>query len=113
LEALETAIKRRAGTALVMRLGEVGLVSEAMRMVATARAAGWRSTIVYQAGEAGSAFEADLAVGLGVGQLRVTGAPCRHWERLCGYNQWLCKYQHLLRIEMELGWEEQAVYAGY
>jgi enolase len=81
-------------------------------MVAIARGAGWGVLINHQPGKTGSAFEADLAVGLSVRQIKVTSAPCRHWEQLCGYNQWLCKYNHLLRIETELGWEDKAVYAG-
>jgi len=87
--------------ALLLKVNQIGTLSEAVEAVQLAQAAGWGVMASHRSGETEDSFIADLAVGLGVGQIK-TGAPCRS-ERLAKYNQ-------LLRIEEELA--GKGVYAG-
>jgi len=82
-------------------VNQIGTVSEAIEACRTAQDAGWGVQVSHRSGETEDTFIADLAVGLGSGQLKA-GAPCRG-ERLAKYNQ-------LLRIEDELG--PMAKFAG-
>jgi enolase len=99
---------RRGGEALfgacahsVIKLNQIGTLTETLDTIALAREAGYRAVISHRSGETEDTFIADLAVATGVGQIK-TGAPARS-ERVAKYNQ-------LLRIEEKLG--ERARYAG-
>jgi enolase len=95
------AIEKKACNALLLKVNQIGSISESIEAVRMAKAAGWGVMASHRSGETEDSFIADLAVGLSTGQIK-TGAPCRS-ERLAKYNQ-------LLRIEAELG--ADAVYAG-
>jgi enolase len=101
LARLERAIAERAANAILVKVNQVGTLSEAMSAVRTARAAGWGAVISHRSGETEDTTIADLSVALGTGQIK-TGSMSRS-ERTAKYNR-------LLRIEEELG--ERAVYAG-
>lgn len=96
-----TAVAEESCNALLLKVNQIGTISEAIEAVKSARSAGWSVMASHRSGETEDSFLADLAVGLSTRQIK-TGAPCRG-ERLAKYNQ-------LLRIEEELG--EAAVYAG-
>lgn len=98
---IERAIKENACNALLLKINQIGSISESINACNMAQDAGWGVMVSHRSGETEDAFIADLVVGLGTGQIK-TGAPCRS-ERLSKYNQ-------LLRIDEELG--ERAVYAG-
>jgi enolase len=98
---LERAIVERAANAILVKVNQVGTLSEAMAAVETAQAAGWGTVMSHRSGETEDTTIADLAVALGTGQIK-TGSMSRS-ERTAKYNR-------LLRIEEELG--ERAVYAG-
>jgi len=91
---VKKAIDEKACNALLLKVNQIGSVSESIEAVALAKSAGWGVMTSHRSGETEDSFIADLAVGLGTGQIK-TGAPCRS-ERLAKYNQ-------LLRIEEELG----------
>lgn len=84
----------QACNALLLKVNQIGSITESIQAVGMAKAAGWGVMTSHRSGETEDSFIADLAVGLGTGQIK-TGAPCRS-ERLAKYNQ-------LLRIEEELG----------
>merc|ERR1712232_561435 len=94
-------IEKKACNALLLKVNQIGTVTESIQAVKMAKEAGWGVMASHRSGETEDSFIADLAVGLATGQIK-TGAPCRS-ERLAKYNQ-------LLRIEEELG--SEAVYAG-
>jgi len=96
-----TAIQKKACNALLLKVNQIGSVTESIRACKMAQEAGWGVMVSHRSGETESTFIADLVVGLGTGQIK-TGAPCRS-ERLAKYNQ-------LLRIEEELG--AQGGFAG-
>jgi len=98
---LERAIAEHAANAILIKVNQVGTLSEAMSAVRTARAAGWGAVISHRSGETEDTTIADLSVALGTGQIK-TGSMSRS-ERTAKYNR-------LLGIEEELG--ERAVYAG-
>ncbi|OAY80083.1 Cytosolic enolase 3 [Ananas comosus] len=98
---IERAINEYTCNALLLKVNQVGTVTEAIEVVKQAKDANWGVMVSHRCGETDDSFIADLAVGLGAGQMK-SGAPCRG-ERLAKYNQ-------LLRIEEELG--SEAVYAG-
>uniref|UniRef100_A0A7S4BKH8 phosphopyruvate hydratase n=1 Tax=Chrysotila carterae TaxID=13221 RepID=A0A7S4BKH8_CHRCT len=95
------AVKEKAANALLLKVNQIGSVTEAIQAVKDAKSAGWGVMTSHRSGETEDTYIADLAVGLCTGQIK-TGAPCRS-ERLAKYNQ-------LLRIEEELG--ASAPYAG-
>ncbi|XP_062205424.1 enolase 2-like [Phragmites australis] len=95
------AIKEKSCNALLLKVNQIGSVTESIEAVKMSKQAGWGVMTSHRSGETEDTFIADLAVGLATGQIK-TGAPCRS-ERLAKYNQ-------LLRIEEELG--AAAVYAG-
>ena len=90
---VKKAIDDRACNALLLKVNQIGSITEAIEAVNMAKAAGWGVMTSHRSGETEDSFIADLAVGLKTGQIK-TGAPCRS-ERLAKYNQ-------LLRIEEEL-----------
>merc|ERR1711966_58277 len=98
---VKKAIEEKACNALLLKVNQIGSVTESIEAVNMAKAAGWGVMTSHRSGETEDSFIADLAVGLKTGQIK-TGAPCRS-ERLSKYNQ-------LLRIEEELG--SAAVYSG-
>ncbi len=98
---LEEGIARGVGNAILIKLNQIGTLTETLETVATADRAGYRSVISHRSGETEDTTIADLAVATGCGQIK-TGSLSRT-DRVAKYNQ-------LLRIEEELG--ESAVYAG-
>ncbi|XP_030524250.1 cytosolic enolase 3 [Rhodamnia argentea] len=98
---VERAINESTCNAFLLKVNQIGTVTEAIEVVKLAKDAHWGIVISHRCGETEDTFIADLSVGLGSGQIKA-GAPCRG-ERLAKYNQ-------LLRIEEELG--DQAVYVG-
>jgi len=98
---IKTAIEQKACNALLLKVNQIGSVTESIEAWRMARSAGWGVMVSHRSGETEDTFIADLVVGLGTGQIK-TGAPCRS-ERLAKYNQ-------LLRIEEELG--SEAHFAG-
>lgn len=100
-ERIEKAIERSACNALLLKLNQIGTVTEAIEANNLSRNAGFGVMVSHRSGETEDSFIAALCAGLGTGQIKA-GAPCRS-ERLAKYNE-------LLRIEEEMG--EQAVFAG-
>ena len=95
------AAKKKACNALLLKVNQIGSVTESIEAVKMSKKNGWGVMTSHRSGETEDNYIADLAVGLCTGQIK-TGAPCRS-ERLSKYNQ-------LLRIEQELG--AKAKYAG-
>ncbi|KAL6506355.1 Beta-enolase [Orobanche gracilis] len=98
---IERAVQEATCNALLLKINQVGTVTEAIESVKLAKDANWGVVISQSSGESEDSFLADLAVGVAAGRIKA-GAPCRG-ERLTKYNQ-------LLRIEEELG--DQAFYVG-
>ena len=98
---VKRAIADKTCNALLLKINQIGSISESIEAVNMAQKAGWGVMASHRSGETEDTFIADLSVGLQCKQIK-TGAPCRS-ERLAKYNQ-------LLRIEEELG--GKAVYAG-
>src|SRR5262245_46487920 len=98
---LEEGIRRNVANSILIKPNQIGTLTDTMRAVNTARAAGYSTVMSHRSGETEDPFIADLAVGLNLGQIK-TGAPSRG-ERVVKYNQ-------LLRIEEQLG--ERARYPG-
>jgi enolase len=101
VERIERGIRERAANAVLIKLNQIGTLTETLAAIALARAAGWGAVISHRSGETEDTTIADLAVATGVGQIK-TGALARG-ERTAKYNR-------LLRIEEELG--ASARYAG-
>ncbi|KAJ8354950.1 hypothetical protein SKAU_G00225170 [Synaphobranchus kaupii] len=99
---IERAVEERACNCLLLKVNQIGSVTEAIQACKLAQENGWGVMVSHRSGETEDAFIADLVVGLCTGQIK-TGAPCRS-ERLAKYNQ-------LMRIEEELG--DQARFAGH
>ncbi|MBS4104498.1 phosphopyruvate hydratase, partial [Tsukamurella paurometabola] len=100
-ERLEDGIARGAANALLVKVNQIGTLTETLDAVALAHNNGYKSMMSHRSGETEDTTIADLAVAVGSGQIK-TGAPARS-ERVAKYNQ-------LLRIEEELG--DAARYAG-
>jgi len=96
-----TAIEKKACNALLLKVNQIGSVTESIEACKMSQAAGWGVMVSHRSGETEDTFIADLVVGLRTGQIK-TGAPCRS-ERLAKYNQ-------ILRIEEQLG--ANASFAG-
>ena len=101
IERLKKGIERKAANSILIKLNQIGTLSETIATVAMARKADWTTVISHRSGETEDTTIADLAVALNAGQIK-TGAPARS-DRVAKYNQ-------LLRIETELG--ERALYPG-
>ena len=101
-ERVRRAIKEKAANALLVKLNQIGSLTETIEAVETCHRAGWRAVTSHRSGETEDSTIADLAVALNMGQIK-TGAPARS-DRIAKYNQ-------LLRIEAELG--DTAAYAGW
>lgn len=98
---IQTAVEKKACNCLLLKVNQIGTVTESIRAHLLAKSNGWGTMVSHRSGETEDTFIADLVVGLSTGQIK-TGAPCRS-ERLAKYNQ-------ILRIEEELG--ASAKYAG-
>jgi len=98
---IATAIEKNACNALLLKVNQIGTLTESIQAAKDSQDAGWGVMVSHRSGETEDTTIADIVVGLRTGQIK-TGAPCRS-ERLAKYNQ-------LLRIEEELG--DSALYAG-
>jgi enolase len=98
---IERGIAENVANAVLIKLNQIGTLTETIAAIQMARKAGWGAMVSHRSGETVDSFVADFTVAMGTGHLK-TGAPCRG-ERVEKYNQ-------LLRIEEELG--STAVYAG-
>lgn len=102
IKRIARGIEEGAANAVLIKLNQIGTLTETVAAIEMAKRAGWRAMVSHRSGETVDSFIADLTVAMGTGQLK-TGAPCRA-ERVEKYNQ-------LMRIEEELG--ASAVYAGW
>jgi enolase len=91
---IQRGIDAKASNAVLIKLNQIGTVTQTIEAVKLCRKAGWNFVISHRSGETEDAFIADFAVAMGGGQIK-TGAPCRS-ERVAKYNR-------LLEIELELG----------
>jgi len=101
VKRIARGIEENAANAVLIKLNQIGTLTETVAAIEMARKAGWGAMVSHRSGETVDSFIADLTVAMGTGHLK-TGAPCRG-ERVEKYNQ-------LMRIEEELG--SNAVYAG-
>ena len=101
VERLQRGIDLNAANSILIKLNQIGSLSETLSAIEMAHRAGWTAIVSHRSGETEDTTIADLVVGINTGQIK-TGAPART-ERVAKYNQ-------LLRIEEELG--ETAEYAG-
>jgi enolase len=101
VERLARGIKEKAANSILIKLNQIGSLTETIAAIEMARKVGWTAMVSHRSGETGDTFISDLVVGMGTGQIK-TGAPARS-ERVEKYNQ-------LMRIEESLG--GAAVYAG-
>jgi len=101
-ERIRRAIKENAANSVLIKLNQIGSLTETLEAIETTHRAGWTAVTSHRSGETEDSTIADLAVALNTGQIK-TGAPARS-DRVAKYNQ-------LLRIEAELG--ETAEYAGW
>jgi len=98
---IQRAIEEGVANSVLIKLNQIGTVSETLRAMAMAKEAGYTAMVSHRSGETPDDFIADLVVATGTGQIK-TGAPCRG-ERVAKYNQ-------IMRIEEELG--DRGRYAG-
>ena len=101
VERVARGIQENVANAVLIKLNQIGTLSETIATIEMAKKAGWGAMVSHRSGETVDSFIADFTVAMSTGHLK-TGAPCRG-ERLEKYNQ-------LMRIEEELG--EAAIYAG-
>jgi enolase len=101
-ERLAKGIELGSANAILIKLNQIGTLTETFEAINMAKRAGWNAVISHRSGETEDSTIADLAVATGVGQIK-TGSACRT-DRICKYNQ-------LLRIEEELG--KASRYAGF
>ena len=101
VERIARGIAENVANAVLIKLNQIGTLTETIAAIEMARKAGWGAMVSHRSGETVDSFIADFTVALSTGHLK-TGAPCRG-ERVEKYNQ-------LMRIEEELG--EAALYAG-
>ncbi len=100
-DILSEGIAEGVGNSILIKLNQIGTVTETMDTIEMAKEAAYTTVISHRSGETEDSFIADLAVGVNAGQIK-TGSLCRS-DRVAKYNQ-------LLRIEEEL--EDSAMYAG-
>ncbi len=98
---LKQGIQRKASNSILIKLNQIGSLTETIAAIRMAQQAGWTAVVSHRSGETEDTTIADLSVGLNTGQIK-TGAPCRS-ERTAKYNR-------LIRIEEELG--KKASFAG-
>jgi len=92
-ECLQIGIDKKAGNAILLKVNQIGTITETLETIELARRNGYKTVISHRSGETEDTTIADLAVGLNLGQIK-TGSLCRT-DRVCKYNQ-------LMRIEEEL-----------
>jgi len=98
---LRSGIEQKAANAILIKVNQIGTLTETLEAIQIAREAGFASVVSHRSGETEDTTIADLAVGTGAGQIK-TGSLCR--------SDRVCKYNRLLAIEAELG--SRARYAG-
>ena len=98
---IKKAIELKSCNALLLKVNQIGTLTEAIQAAKDSYAAGWGVMVSHRSGETEDVTISDIVVGIRAGEIK-TGAPCRS-ERLAKLNQ-------ILRIEEELG--SNAVYAG-
>jgi enolase len=101
VERLRMGIERHAANSILVKLNQIGTLTETLAAIEMAKRAGWTAVVSHRSGETEDTTIADLVVAVGSGQIK-TGAPCRS-DRVAKFNQ-------LLRIEEELG--DAARFAG-
>jgi enolase len=101
VDRIERAIEEQAANSVLIKLNQIGTLTETIDAIALARRAGWTAIVSHRSGETEDTTIADLVVAMGTGQIK-TGAPSRS-ERVAKYNR-------LLRIDGELG--DGAIYLG-
>ena len=101
VERLALGIERKAANSILIKLNQIGTLTETLAAIEMAKRAGWTAVVSHRSGETEDTTIADLVVATNAGQIK-TGAPCRS-DRVAKFNQ-------LLRIEEALG--NMAVYAG-
>ncbi len=101
-ERLQRAIEMGVGNSILVKVNQIGTLTETIEAVRLAQSAGYTAVMSHRSGETEDSTIADLAVALGTGQIK-TGAPAR--------SDRVAKYNRLLRIEEQLG--ERAVYPGW
>ncbi|MFH1505575.1 MAG: phosphopyruvate hydratase [archaeon] len=102
VDRITKAIQLKSANTLLLKVNQIGTLTEAMDAAKLAMKSKWKIMVSHRGGDTEDPYIADLAVGLGVGQLKI-GAPCRS-DRTCKYNQ-------LLRIEELFG--KRIKYAGW
>ena len=95
-DRIQRGIDKRSSNSVLIKLNQIGSVTESLNAIGMAKEAGWTNVISHRSGETEDTTIADLAVGTSAGQIK-SGAPCRS-ERTAKYNR-------LMRIEEELGGE--------
>ncbi len=93
-ERIDRGIKERSANAVLIKLNQIGTLTETLQAIEMTHRAGWKTIISHRSGETEDSFIADLSVAAGSGQIK-TGSLSR--------SQRICKYNRLLRIEEELG----------
>ena len=101
VERIRQAIDKKACNALLLKINQIGTITESIEAHSLASKNGWNTMVSHRSGETEDSYIADLVVGLGTGQIK-SGAPCRS-ERNAKYNQ-------LMRIEEELA--DKTAYQG-
>ena len=101
VERLSTGIEKKVGNAILIKVNQIGTLTETLDAIQMANRAGYTAIVSHRSGETEDATIADIAVAVHAGQIK-TGAPSRT-DRVAKYNQ-------LLRIEEELG--DSAQYLG-
>jgi enolase len=101
VERLRLGIERKAANSILIKLNQIGTLTETLAAIEMAKRAGWTAVVSHRSGETEDTTISDLVVAVNAGQIK-TGAPCRS-DRVAKFNQ-------LIRIEEELG--DVAVYAG-
>jgi enolase len=101
VERLRLGIERKAANSILIKLNQIGTLTETLAAIEMAKRAGWTAVVSHRSGETEDTTIADLVVAVNAGQIK-TGAPCRS-DRVAKFNQ-------LIRIEEEL--DTTAVYAG-
>ena len=101
ISRLQKGIELKASNSILIKLNQIGTLSETLETISMASKAGWSKIISHRSGETEDHFIADLAVATGAGQIK-TGSPCRS-ERVVKYNR-------LLQIEEEMG--AKALFTG-
>lgn len=100
IKRIEKAIKMKSCNTLLLKLNQIGTVSESIEAANMAFSAGWKVMVSHRSGDSEDSFIADLAVGIGAQEIK-SGAPCRS-ERLAKYNQ-------LIRIENDKEANEEKI----